>query len=323
MRHSSCTSTEEHDISHELEDIPERADHRLAGAGRRRDGELRVEPAVPHDRRRDLLGRQPADRPDARRDPVSWSLIRPVRKVDAALGLIAEGHFDEHVEVPNRDEFGSLTNNLNRTTEQPGHPVLGPPHAERPPAGDGRCEGRRARAGITPEALPVPGPRRLDPVRLAGRHARLEPRSSSRRSSPTSAASRRRPSGWSPRSSSTELNDYFTVMTDIVFKHGGTLDKYVGDAVMVFFGDPIPQDDHAERAVRMGFEMLTSRSAPCRNTGSAATTGVLRDRDRHRDRLGHGRRHRLAGAERLHGARQRGEPRLAARRPSRPRARSS
>jgi adenylate cyclase len=54
----------------------------------------------------------------------------------------------------------------------------------------------------------------------------------------------------------TELNDYFSAMTDIVFKHGGTLDKYVGDAVMVFFGDPIPQDDHAERAVRMAFEML-------------------------------------------------------------------
>jgi class 3 adenylate cyclase len=44
-------------------------------------------------------------------------------------------------------------------------------------------------------------------------------------------------------------------MTEIVFRHGGTLDKYVGDALMVFFGDPISQDDHAERAVRMAFEM--------------------------------------------------------------------
>jgi class 3 adenylate cyclase len=52
-----------------------------------------------------------------------------------------------------------------------------------------------------------------------------------------------------------ELNDYLSEMTDIVFKHGGTLDKYVGDAVMVFFGDPVPQHDHAERAVRMAFEM--------------------------------------------------------------------
>ena len=53
------------------------------------------------------------------------------------------------------------------------------------------------------------------------------------------------------------LNEYLSEMTDIVFKHGGTLDKYVGDAVMVFFGDPVPQADHAERAVRMAFEMRT------------------------------------------------------------------
>ena len=52
-----------------------------------------------------------------------------------------------------------------------------------------------------------------------------------------------------------ELNDYLSEMTEIVFKHGGTLDKYVGDAVMVFFGDPVPQKDHAARAVRMGLEM--------------------------------------------------------------------
>jgi adenylate cyclase len=52
-----------------------------------------------------------------------------------------------------------------------------------------------------------------------------------------------------------ELNEYLSEMTEIVFKHGGTLDKYVGDAVMVFFGDPVPQDDHARRAVEMALEM--------------------------------------------------------------------
>ena len=39
---------------------------------------------------------------------LSWSIIRPVRKVDLALARIADGDFGEHVEVPNRDEFGRL-----------------------------------------------------------------------------------------------------------------------------------------------------------------------------------------------------------------------
>jgi adenylate cyclase len=44
-------------------------------------------------------------------------------------------------------------------------------------------------------------------------------------------------------------------MTDVVFRHGGTLDKYMGDGILAFFGDPIPFEDHAERAVATAFEM--------------------------------------------------------------------
>ena len=51
------------------------------------------------------------------------------------------------------------------------------------------------------------------------------------------------------------LNQYLAEMTEIVFKHGGTLDKYIGDALMVFFGDPVPYEDRAERAVRTALEM--------------------------------------------------------------------
>ncbi len=52
-----------------------------------------------------------------------------------------------------------------------------------------------------------------------------------------------------------ELNEYLSEMTDIVFRYGGTLDKYIGDAILVFFGDPIPLDDQAQRAVKMALEM--------------------------------------------------------------------
>ncbi|MBQ10591.1 MAG: hypothetical protein CMJ45_03470 [Planctomyces sp.] len=51
------------------------------------------------------------------------------------------------------------------------------------------------------------------------------------------------------------LNQYLTVMTEIIFRHGGTVDKFEGDGILVFFGAPQPLEDHPERAVRTAMEM--------------------------------------------------------------------
>jgi len=48
------------------------------------------------------------------------------------------------------------------------------------------------------------------------------------------------------------LSRFFSAAVDSIFAYGGTLDKFIGDAVMAFFGAPIPQDDHADSAILAG-----------------------------------------------------------------------
>lgn len=58
-----------------------------------------------------------------------------------------------------------------------------------------------------------------------------------------------------PEEISATLNEYFEAMTDIVFRYGGTVDKFIGDGLMVFYGAPEPQPDHAMRCVKAAIEM--------------------------------------------------------------------
>ena len=51
------------------------------------------------------------------------------------------------------------------------------------------------------------------------------------------------------------LREFFTMTTEIVFKHGGTVDKYVGDAIMALYGAPFDHPDHAADAVRSALEL--------------------------------------------------------------------
>ena len=60
----------------------------------------------------------------------------------------------------------------------------------------------------------------------------------------------------SPETLTKLLNLYLTPMTDIVFKHQGTLDKYMGDAIMAIFGAPLEQNDHADKACHTALDMV-------------------------------------------------------------------
>ena len=52
------------------------------------------------------------------------------------------------------------------------------------------------------------------------------------------------------------LNQLFTILTEVVFRHGGTVDKFIGDCVMAFWGAPSDTPDHAARAVAAAEDMM-------------------------------------------------------------------
>jgi len=81
------------------------------------------------------------------------------------------------------------------------------------------------------------------------------------------------------------LNEYFNVMTDVLYEHGATIDKYMGDCVMSFWGAPVPQPDHAKRAVHAALEIqdriheltvsFAKRNLPAPAIGIGINTGVV------------------------------------------------
>ena len=52
------------------------------------------------------------------------------------------------------------------------------------------------------------------------------------------------------------LNNFFTEMTDIIFKYNGTLDKFIGDAIMAVFGVPFAIKNHTELSIQAALDML-------------------------------------------------------------------
>lgn len=51
------------------------------------------------------------------------------------------------------------------------------------------------------------------------------------------------------------LNDYFSMQVGVIFKHAGALDKFIGDAIMAFWGAPLDDEKHAEHAIQAALEM--------------------------------------------------------------------
>ena len=81
------------------------------------------------------------------------------------------------------------------------------------------------------------------------------------------------------------LNEHLSEMTEIIFHHRGTLDKYIGDSIMAFWGAPYPQSDHPENACKAALAMLKALEVlqerwkaagkPLINIGIGISTGPM------------------------------------------------
>lgn len=77
----------------------------------------------------------------------------------------------------------------------------------------------------------------------------------------------------SPEEVADLLREFFDIAVEAVFRAGGTLDKFIGDCVMAFFGAPVPQADHARRAVTAAIDLqrrLARRAAENASSGRPA-----------------------------------------------------
>ena len=81
------------------------------------------------------------------------------------------------------------------------------------------------------------------------------------------------------------MNEYLTIMSDLIMAHNGTVDKYIGDAIMAIWGAPLPDKMHAVNAVRAALTMMnklavlrpqwSERGLPFIDIGIGINTGVV------------------------------------------------
>ena len=160
-------------------------------------------------------------------------MIKPIRLLVNGVSAIAAGDFDQQINIKRSDELGDLTGAFNEMAKS-----LKEKEVMRGAFSKVVTKSVMDHLIQHPDGLKLGGEKRVATIFFSDIR------------------------GFTPMSEALSaeevvhiLNEYFTAMTKIIFKYEGTLDKYMGDAIMAIWGAPIEMSDHAERAVFAAIEM--------------------------------------------------------------------
>lgn len=172
---------------------------------------------------------------------VSSGMARPVRRLLEAARAVEAGRLDETLTVTSQDEIGHLTTAFNRMVEQLRH-------KERMRETFGKYVDPRIVEGLIDRPmLAVDGQRRVMTVLFCDVKG-------------FTGASE----GMTPQGLVKVMNRYFSAMSAPIRDHGGVIDKYIGDAIMAYWGPPFTQNaDQARLACLAALDML-ERVGPLR-----------------------------------------------------------
>ena len=165
---------------------------------------------------------------------VSGGMTRPVRRLLEGTRAVEAGHLDETLPVTSQDEIGHLTTAFNRMVEQLRH-------KERIRETFGKYVDPRVVEGLIDRpTLAVEGQRRVMTVLFCDIKGF------------TSASE-----GMTPQGLVKVMNRYFSAMSAPIRNGGGIIDKYIGDAIMAYWGPPFTEDaDQARLASMAALDML-------------------------------------------------------------------
>jgi class 3 adenylate cyclase len=168
---------------------------------------------------------------------MSADIAAPVRELQSRMQRVAQGDMDAYVRVRSGDELGELGEGFNAMLD-------GLRDRERIKGLFGQyltpeVSDEILRGGVETEGAPFDASVLFADIRgFTAQAEKMEPQEVVR-----------------------FLNGYFELMIEVVLKHGGIIDKFLGDGLLAVFGVPVPRDDHAERAVNAALAMHRSLGA--------------------------------------------------------------